>query len=158
MKLIAGLSDIAEWLDEEGFDSLHIISSYTVPEDSLENGGDIYSYVVNKTGEVENFETNPHYAIKVFTDYLNSDESITSIVSGDNLYLIPDSLPVTSNILDCRALETPDLVIINGYLFDLWVEKVFSNYEFTKLKELFNNDPGLDYDMYGYEGILDMIK
>lgn len=158
MKVIAGLSDIAEWLDEEGFDSLHIISSYTVPEDSLENGGDIHSYVVNKIGEVEDFETNPHYAIKVFTDYLNSDKSITSIVSGDNLYLIPDSLPVTSNILDCRALETPDLVIINGYLFDLWVEKVFSNYQFTKLKELFNNDPSLDYDMYGYEGILELIK
>lgn len=158
MKVIAGLSDIAEWLDEEGFDSLHIISSYTVPEDSLENGGDIHSYVVNKIGEVEDFETNPRYAIKVFTDYLNSDESITSIVSGDNLYLIPDSLPVTSNILDCRALETPDLVVVNGYLIDLWVEKVFSNYQFTKLKELFNNDPSLDYDMYGYEGILEMIK
>ena len=79
-------------------------------------------------------------------------------MSGDNLYLIPDSLPVTSNILDCRALETPDLVVVNGYLIDLWVEKVFSNYEFTKLKELFNNDPSLDYDMYGYEGILEMIK
>lgn len=158
MKLISGLSDIAEWLDEEGFESLHIISSYTVPEESLENGGDIYSYVVNKNGEVQDFETNPYYAINVFTDYLNSDEGITSLVSGDNLYLIPDNLPATSNIPDCMSLETPDLIVVNGYLIDLWAEKVFSNYQFSRLKELFNDNPGIDYDTHGYEGILELIK
>lgn len=162
VKRVETLGEIQRWLFDNDLFSFNVISKENVPQESLDNGGDANIYICANSQTEDNVDEieveKETLAIEIFNKFLAGDKEVTKYVTeDDNLVLIDSGWFVTSNIDDCRNLENPDLIVVDGYLYDLWYEKVFSKEQFERLKEKFNSDD-LDYDDYDYEEILAMIK
>lgn len=162
VRRVETLGEIQRWLFDNNMFSFNVISKENVPQESLDKGGDANIYICVNSDTEDNVDEIPvekeTLAIDIFNKFLAGDKEVTKYVTeDDNLVLVGSGWSVTDRIPDCRNLENSDLIVVDGYLYDLWYEKVFSKEQFEKLKERFNED-NLDYEDYNYEEILDMIK